>query len=696
MPKLTQYTRRSQPTAGQDVISSTPGSAGIGLQQAGADVADFAKSMRARASRKEVLRADTEISDAGVEWTRRLAEGTSSMEAGGVNFTLNTTEAFDAYIAEREEKGGYETRPGQDALERGYAALRAKVLSKSIVLEASAASTYEIQQHEKVMDTDAAAVRLDPEQFPELVKKHAERIAALGVPGNAKDALITGANRTLAYAALQGLMGSNPEEARRQLEAGEWNEYITPERIGTLLREADAAEKAESRDAMIAQSMEFSRLTVKSLNNELTRAEVDDFKANMLADYAQSGTQWAALERALKTQSSGEDLLTSQISYGTAVLAGAAFFNPGDNDQKKAMDSTYIHMMATLAEGTPQERIDLNRTFVRNTGYIPKAMENRLVGQLTSPNFDISAAGAIEINSILRDNPYIKNQFSDEDTRRASLVGRYIDMGERPADAAQRALDYMRIPDAEKAAYDTSFAAINRKDPVSAELADAFDPGLFSWEPDSNIMASAEYTEIVKEHYRLNGGDMAAAKLSAVGVFKKTWGSTGINGDQALMKYAPENYYSDPKLSLTENSEWMRDQMVADVRVALGYAPGSTTEYTTLGFPSEVWDGPTPDMILFLVHPRKQGPDGRPMYSAVVRNVDGTFAAVMTAADPSKVSALFPDVTQSPAHLERKVERDEAEASAAELRAAEALPPELQRTLRWGGSVPDIMPSGAP
>lgn len=52
MAKLTQYTRRSQPSAGQNVISASAGSAGVGLQQAGADVSEAAVRFQAAYERK--------------------------------------------------------------------------------------------------------------------------------------------------------------------------------------------------------------------------------------------------------------------------------------------------------------------------------------------------------------------------------------------------------------------------------------------------------------------------------------------------------------------------------------------------------------------------------------------------------------------------------------------------------------------
>mgnify|MGYP003630008436 CR=1 FL=1 len=52
MAKLTQYTRRSQPSAGQNVISASAGSAGVGMQQAGADISEAAVRFQAAYERK--------------------------------------------------------------------------------------------------------------------------------------------------------------------------------------------------------------------------------------------------------------------------------------------------------------------------------------------------------------------------------------------------------------------------------------------------------------------------------------------------------------------------------------------------------------------------------------------------------------------------------------------------------------------
>jgi len=56
MAKLTQYTRQARPSAGQSVMSASAGSAGVGLQQAGADITETAGRFQAAFERKESRR----------------------------------------------------------------------------------------------------------------------------------------------------------------------------------------------------------------------------------------------------------------------------------------------------------------------------------------------------------------------------------------------------------------------------------------------------------------------------------------------------------------------------------------------------------------------------------------------------------------------------------------------------------------
>lgn len=56
MAKLTQYTRQAQPSAGQNIISASAGNAGVGLQQAGADITETAGRFQQAIARKESRR----------------------------------------------------------------------------------------------------------------------------------------------------------------------------------------------------------------------------------------------------------------------------------------------------------------------------------------------------------------------------------------------------------------------------------------------------------------------------------------------------------------------------------------------------------------------------------------------------------------------------------------------------------------
>ena len=111
----------------------------------------------------------------------------------------------------------------------------------------------------------------------------------------------------------------------------------------------------------------------------------------------------------------------------------------------------------------------------------------------------------------------------------AAVLRKYIDPAERKAKE-----------ELVKLAKD-DFAKIDIK-----EITEAFDPGMFSWEPgapDKPQMAMqmlTEYKTLVEDLYT---GDMGEAKSAAIARLKKTWGPSIVNGGN-LMKYAPELYYN--------------------------------------------------------------------------------------------------------------------------------------------------------
>lgn len=644
MPKLTQYTRQVRPTGGQSIISASPDAfgamAGRGMESFGKDLQSISATLTARAERRDKLKASEMVSNARLKWMEHAAEKAQTMEEGGAGFADGLRADFDKYAASID-KATLGTTAGREALGAGLNDLRVSLISKAIGMEASASSAFEVQQFRSGTEADVAVLRKSAGQFDEIWKAKETLIDGLVINGNMKAALKRETVEKFAYASIQNLTETNPAEAKRQLEDGKWDAFLKGERVNTLLKGVDKAMQEESRDAMIAQSLEYSNLLIAALDKKLTRAEVDDFRDKMNTEYAQSGTQLVALERALRVQNEDTDLLTAQIQYGTLVFNGTAVGNPEDKDVKKALNVTYDAMLTTLFKGKPnaEEITKFNRTFVDNTGYLPKSLENNLVGQLVSASPETSAHAATEINALITQSPFVRGQFSDETIRRADLVGRYINMGLSDREAALKAEELARVPKATIDAYDTAFEAVNRKPTsrVAAGLADEFDPGIFTIGPDSNVLVEAEYTQLAKEHFRLNGGDMDAAKKSAASVLKKTWGPTEVNGKLTIMKFAPETYYSDPHLSPSENRAWIRRQLIDDA--VAGGVVGAGVE----------------DRIRFTVHPTKQHPDGRPAYAAFILGPDGIFR--MVTKPSGEPVALAPDFTKTTNYTERQAER---------------------------------------
>lgn len=137
MPKLTSYTRQIRPSAGQNVISASAGSAGVGLQQAGADVTAFANQLKVVSDKRDAVSIEKALIDGGLEMDAFRLELEKNAAPGGAGHTEAMRAEYARWSEGFKENFTNVSPDNQGRLDLGVARQRASVVSASMTFEAA-------------------------------------------------------------------------------------------------------------------------------------------------------------------------------------------------------------------------------------------------------------------------------------------------------------------------------------------------------------------------------------------------------------------------------------------------------------------------------------------------------------------------------------------------------------------------------
>lgn len=298
----------------------------------------------------------------------------------------------------------------------------------------------------------------------------------------------------------------------------------------------------------------------------VSRQEILDANAAGRIDDGSAVTLLKQLDAKMK-DGAAVSALTADILAGSPKAAVNSF----DEEQRKVADKTYDAMMQSAPD---DQKGIVTDAFVRATGYIPKpaqavvrqgalssdpgilaaAMSQADALQLAAPTSFEAFAGGTDVRTKLSDFRHFVNDLGMSGQEAAAEMLRRND----PAVKINRE---MLKTEADKFMKTLSLG----------QVTDAFDPGLFAFEPGAGIMPEqqngllAEYKELAAEAFYATGGDAGRAKARALDEIKTRWNVSNISGSAHLMRMPPELHYP----SVGGSHEYLR----ADAKAtAQGYA----------------------------------------------------------------------------------------------------------------------------
>jgi hypothetical protein len=254
---------------------------GQALQGVGQDMGQGALFLAQQESRDEVTDVHTQLAKANADWTLHLNESVQSAAPGDDTIAPKFLERFDDYLSKLGER--YQTRNGRRAFDLGAASMRGAFAEQAFGQQARLAGVHAKQQFQSALDASRNALVNDPSQFHRLLEStHAALNDTEGsyarIPAEQREPLNRLAKEQLAYSAVQGYMKLSPELAIKQLNGGQWDEYLDADKKISLMRGAEveiSRREAESvRVSKEAERAEQEVIIQKLAANKLTSMDV--------------------------------------------------------------------------------------------------------------------------------------------------------------------------------------------------------------------------------------------------------------------------------------------------------------------------------------------------------------------------------------------------------------------------------------
>lgn len=343
------------------------------------------------------------------------------------------------------------------------------------------------------------------------------------------------------------------------------------EKIAAARDSEVATAEAAQRKAVSTQANDDYRLRIAVSDPTLTQQQI---LSDSRLDTGQQATLLNSYNQANEANAGAEALLGAIASGQTVSI------NAFDAEQAKVAEKAYGRMVSSLGEDQRQAGTE---SFIRSTGYIPKAVEAEVRAGASSTDPQVVAGAMQQASALSRLTPsnFASMPGSDVIGKKLDLYKTYTDtMGLTPAEAGAK------IVAADDPEQIRKRDAILKSEPVkkllkeldASDVAAIFDKGAFSSAPDVEGIATpeeirvgvnpqseaaivADYRRIMEDALFDANGDQAAAQDIAKRRFSNVYGTTDLSplSSNIVVRYPPEKAYA----ALPDGShEYIRTQLV--------------------------------------------------------------------------------------------------------------------------------------
>lgn len=483
----------------------------------------------------------------------------------------------------------------------------------------------------------------------------------------ARDQVAKGLAAGDAYGANEMIRG-NPWKAKQLLADPTNFPHLTANQISAFREEADgkarsreseARERANAGSAVVASSMAVHINRFANGQGDFTQEALDEAKAAMKPQ-AFNQLQMAFDDaRAARAKADAERVKVS------AMIGAGLHIDPGNEKEVKAFDAYFSNnfmpeLNAQVAKLPANQQADAISAatidFIGKQGIVPETMMAGIRGSLRAgtPEERVEAARSLEQIKVVA--PRTLDDFSDETIRQANMISAAIDDGVAPAEAARRAEEALKVSKTEAATLSEAYDAAVKTDPTDAWLSSNMGKGYWT-SPTVPIQFTAEVSGLVRQEYQRNGGELEAARRTALDITKRRYGPTQVNGGWEVTRNPIEHHYGVPWLSPSANAAAIKAEAVAAMReggfvdmpdralanaaLVAGAASGTNAAVGTI---ATLVVGPTfEERVRIRPYPVSSGvaaPDGRPVYALEMQDTSGVWSVVPDVREGSRTYGL--------------------------------------------------------
>lgn len=490
------------------------------------------------------------------------------------------------------------------------------------------------------IDPNAPLDLKDPDTLARLVPAIAKQEKGHGVAGRFSPAVVaTGIEKALSGTPVEAIeVPPGPErEAALVAQARALPNARLGERVEAWVR-SGLADQQRAEAQRQQQETEQSERSLSDLELRLMRGQADLPDIETAYD---AGRGWLSPKDRTRLTAHQEERRRQQAEADAdfarvgAAVSGLGTLDPRSDRDRKAVSDHFSALASGWRDLPEADQLDRMVQTATRYGMVPDPVRSSIRGALRradQPAMVVQAADVIE--RLRHSNPDLLKDFSQDDLSLGNLVGTYAGAGLPPAEAVRLATEAAKVPEVERTARADSYASL-LKDKPSASADVVRNALVGGWTarhlPLVGVPNVAPPPELVSEFDRVaeaeftRHGNLDAARKTATDAVRRVWGVSSIGGltpdgsgasDGArLMRHPPELFYGRSGLDAAMNGEWMREQLVADLKKSGGMFDESA--------------GDLEHRFMLAPDPSRTDPtSGGPLYQVWLKSRDGSLSAV--------------------------------------------------------------------
>jgi hypothetical protein len=386
-----------------------------------------------------------------------------------------------------------------------------------------------------------------------------------------------------------------------------------------------------------------------------------DIKAAVAAGWLDAGSDkyTSLVKKADDNLKAAQEAQARSERVDQAIRFGVPL-DPRNHDDLKAADEQY---RARAQTWKPEEMVPNTVAFARQIGVLPETVQSliRRGVRATDPQ---RVRQAVDLVQQLRGaNPALLNDLGSDELVAVNTVANLVSEGMEPGKAVETMRGLTRMNPEQKSQLAQAYGQAVKGNPAAVYLAKnlmgrygapvltpylrgagealsgdfegagksvgAGVKGQFFGGVGLPPALTAEFDHLSRAFFLQNGGDLDAARQTALDVVSRTWGRSEF-GDTRLMKWAPETMFS--QFHDDRDARWQREQLRQEV---FNDPRGTLT------------DGTDPmERVRLILHPSQPfDAAGRPAYAVMMKDPNGSEHVLMQGGE---VLRWQPDWASSP------------------------------------------------